>query len=114
MIFGITCALDEDKSFGKITVTQKCFFSLSFIYFIFIVCVCFLFFLQVFGHHLHGGQKRVLNTRQLELQKVVSHCAGAGIKTRARPGMVAHAFNPSTREAEAGGFLSSRPAWSTK
>jgi hypothetical protein len=25
-------------------------------------------------------------------------------------GMVAHAFNPSTREAEAGGFLSSRPA----
>jgi hypothetical protein len=28
--------------------------------------------------------------------------------------MVAHAFNPSTWEAEAGGFLSSRPAWSTK
>jgi hypothetical protein len=30
------------------------------------------------------------------------------------PGMVAHAFNPSTREAEADGSLSSRPAWSTK
>jgi hypothetical protein len=30
------------------------------------------------------------------------------------PGMVAHAFNPNTREAEVGGFLSSRPAWSTK
>ena len=28
--------------------------------------------------------------------------------------MVAHAFNPSTREAEAGRFLSSRPAWSTE
>jgi hypothetical protein len=28
--------------------------------------------------------------------------------------MVVHAFNPSTWEAEAGGFLSSRPAWSTK
>ena len=28
--------------------------------------------------------------------------------------MVAHVFNPSTGEAEAGGFLSSRPAWSTK
>jgi hypothetical protein len=27
---------------------------------------------------------------------------------------VAHACNPSTREAEAGGFLSSRPAWSTE
>jgi hypothetical protein len=31
-----------------------------------------------------------------------------------RLSVVAHAFNPSTREAEAGGFLSSRPAWSTK
>jgi hypothetical protein len=28
--------------------------------------------------------------------------------------MVAHAFNPSTPEAEAGRYLSSRPAWSTK
>jgi hypothetical protein len=28
--------------------------------------------------------------------------------------VVAHAFNPSTWEAEAGGFLSSRPAWATK
>jgi major histocompatibility complex class I len=30
------------------------------------------------------------------------------------PGVVANAFNPSTWEAEAGRFLSSRPAWSTK
>jgi hypothetical protein len=28
--------------------------------------------------------------------------------------MVVHAFNPSTWEAEAGRFLSLRPAWSTK
>jgi hypothetical protein len=28
--------------------------------------------------------------------------------------VVAHTFNPSTWEAEAGGFLSSRPAWFTK
>jgi hypothetical protein len=30
------------------------------------------------------------------------------------PGVMAHTFNPSTGEAEAGGFLSSRPAWSTE
>jgi hypothetical protein len=29
-------------------------------------------------------------------------------------GEVVHAFNPSTREAEADRFLSWRPAWSTK
>jgi hypothetical protein len=34
--------------------------------------------------------------------------------TNGGPGVVVHAFNPSTREAEAGGFLNSRPAWSTK
>jgi hypothetical protein len=28
--------------------------------------------------------------------------------------VVACAFNPSTLEAEAGGFLSSRPAWATQ
>jgi hypothetical protein len=31
-------------------------------------------------------------------------------KTQQQLGVVAHTFNPSTREAEAGGFLSSRPA----
>jgi hypothetical protein len=28
--------------------------------------------------------------------------------------VVAYSFNPSTWEAEAGGFLNSRPAWSTE
>ena len=35
-------------------------------------------------------------------------------KKKIKPGVVAHAFNSSTQEAEAGGFLSSRPAWSTE
>jgi hypothetical protein len=37
------------------------------------------------------------------------------IKTRASSwAVMAHALNPSTWEAEAGGFLSLRPAWSTE
>jgi hypothetical protein len=35
-------------------------------------------------------------------------------KKKMLPGVVVHGFNPSTREAEAGGFLSLRPAWPTK
>ena len=35
-------------------------------------------------------------------------------KSYYQPGVVAHTFSPSTREAEAGGFLRSRTAWSTK
>jgi hypothetical protein len=44
-----------------------------------------------------------INIFNLELQNGIN-----------KPGVVVHAFNPSTREAEAGGFLSSRLAWSTK
>jgi hypothetical protein len=36
------------------------------------------------------------------------------IKVTSGQAVVAHTFNPSPWEAEAGGFLSSRPAWSTK
>jgi hypothetical protein len=36
------------------------------------------------------------------------------IKTNKSRAVVARAFNPSTWEAEAGRFLSSRPAWSTE
>jgi hypothetical protein len=35
-------------------------------------------------------------------------------KSTVRKAVVAHAFNPSTWEVEAGEFLSSRPAWSTE
>jgi hypothetical protein len=40
-----------------------------------------------------------------DIPELFTHCK--------KSNLVAHAFNPSTREAEAGGFLSSRPAWST-
>jgi hypothetical protein len=35
-------------------------------------------------------------------------------KVNTQLGVVAHTFNPSTWEAEAGRFLSLRPAWTTK
>ena len=31
-----------------------------------------------------------------------------------KPGVLAHNFNPSTQETEAGGSLSLRPVWSTE
>jgi hypothetical protein len=48
-------------------------------------------------------------TRGLKFWIVIS-----SVRSRLGPGVVAHTFNPSTWEAEAGGFLSSRPAWSTE
>ena len=43
-------------------------------------------------------------TNQIETKRTIQR----------EPGVVVHAFNPSTWEAEAGRFLSLRPAWSTK
>jgi hypothetical protein len=40
--------------------------------------------------------------------------AEKGFYINSQLGVVAQAFNPSTWEAEAGGFLSLRPAWSTE
>ena len=52
---------------------------------------------------------RVYNVRDNQIICLMGH-----LKTDPKLGMVLHAFNPSTWEAEAGGFLSSRPAWSTE
>jgi hypothetical protein len=48
--------------------------------------------------------------QQVPIEKV----GNDGIESDLSLGVVVHAFNPSTQEAEAGGFVSSRPAWSTK
>jgi hypothetical protein len=56
-------------------------------------------------------------TLEIETQGKKSGTIDASISKRIQEigrAVVAHACNPSTWEAEAGGFLSSRPAWSTK
>jgi hypothetical protein len=44
----------------------------------------------------------------------VFHVFLVPLKVRRNQAVVAHAFYPITWEAEAGGFLSSRPVWSTE
>jgi hypothetical protein len=58
-----------------------------------------------------GKSLEDMHTRENILNRTAMDCA---VMSRIKPGMVAPAFNPSTWEAEAGRFLSSRPAWSTK
>jgi hypothetical protein len=57
-----------------------------------------------------------LRQEDLEFKTILNYIARFYFKKKKKkkPGVMAHAFDPSTREAEAGGFLSSRPAWSTK
>jgi hypothetical protein len=59
----------------------------------------------VFFHRWGLGQG---DGRVMEVQ------VGVFLRGSTKSGMVAHTFNPSTREAEAGRFLNSRPAWSTE
>jgi hypothetical protein len=48
------------------------------------------------------------------LFRIVFEVLSREIRQLKVPGVVAHTFNPSTQEAEAGEFLSSRPALSTE
>jgi hypothetical protein len=57
--------------------------------------------------HTHTKKPRVKSNSHVEKILTLK-------KSLLVPGVVAHTFNPSTWEAEAGGFLSSRPTWSTK
>jgi hypothetical protein len=67
-------------------------------------------------HHLHGHQAymvyRHTNRQNRNTHKITNPTKQQ--KTDYVPGMMAHTFNPSTWEAEAGRFLSLRPAWSTE
>jgi hypothetical protein len=73
-------------------------------------------FLQEEGVLSRGGAGAKLKYQSSKIVLMPRKCMllmtakkGLGI-----PVVVAHAFNPSTWEAEAGGFLSLRPAWSTE
>jgi hypothetical protein len=57
------------------------------------------------------SKKMMMRRRRTTTTMTMIEC---GLEHPRLPGLVVHAFNPSTREAEAGGFLSSRPAWSTE
>jgi hypothetical protein len=49
-----------------------------------------------------------------EQVEVLKEQTQKSLKELQEPGIVVHAFNPSTWETEVGRFLSSRPAWSTE
>jgi hypothetical protein len=63
-----------------------------------------LFQTPVFSRYFPQNEKSICHLKQTNKQTT----------NKQKPDVVAHTFDPSTREAEAGGFLSSRPAWSTK
>jgi hypothetical protein len=58
-------------------------------------------------------QERLAILRSVEPVQAIRRKAFEGFSVYGQA-VVVHAFNPSTPEAEAGRFLSSRPAWSTK
>jgi hypothetical protein len=83
---------------------------------VFCVCVCVMYvdvclcvcLCTTSTPGAHRSQKRTSESLEMELQTIMIHHMGAGTWT------VVRAARPSTWEAEAGRFLSLRPAWSTK
>ena len=59
---------------------------------------------------MDGLRRSVLEDRRLEERGLQQQL----LRERGEPDVVAQAFNPSTQEAEAGGSLSSRSAWSSE
>jgi hypothetical protein len=73
-----------------------------------------------YNSSIHGAERQVV---LWELQASLIYIASSRtarapqwelVSKQKSQAVVAHAFNPSTWEAEPGGFLSSRPAWSTE
>ena len=70
---------------------------------------------QVAHNHLFNSSSRKSNALFKHALRSHAHiCTHTHLIKKLKSGVVVHAFNPSNWEAEAGGFLSSRPAWSTE
>jgi hypothetical protein len=69
--------------------------------------------------HSHGwpllsSSLYTVSTQWLQFKWIINELLPEMCNLGAEAAEARRGFNPSTREAEAGGFLSSRPAWSTK
>jgi hypothetical protein len=71
------------------------------------MCTWYLENFQVVVNHHVCARNRTQDAEPSSLQAIINN-------DEKKLAVVAYAFNPSTWEAEAGGFLSSRPAWSTE
>jgi hypothetical protein len=72
---------------------------------------------NVFSHHRYANKNYMeiqFYPSQAIIKKQKTTNTGLKRKKETSRAVVAHTFNLSTWEAEAGGFLSSRSAWSTK
>ena len=58
--------------------------------------------------------KQKVQTNRIEMESLIDAGTDVKIISPSSPAVVAHAFKPSTWEAETGGFLGARPAWSTE
>jgi hypothetical protein len=61
-----------------------------------------------------GAHISNLSPQEIKIPRKIVSSLGVYPASKTKPAEVAYTFNPSTQEAEAGGFLSSRPAWSTE
>jgi hypothetical protein len=73
-------------------------------------CRCLVYSLKFFGTHSEDSDVYQFPATLKHLARKLFRTENNTTQNRIRLGMVVHAFNLSTREAEAGGFLSSRPA----
>jgi hypothetical protein len=74
--------------------------------------------MAIFIHEAYRTPKRLdqksISSYQIIIKTLNVQNKERILKPAKKPGVVVHTFIPSAWEAEAGEFLSSRPAWSTE